>query len=125
MGLLQDICLPVVSSTLSPEISRDDIVRALKSLEPLGNGFEIITLGLRKMVSSVPRELNVDHSAVLALAQANGGFVTLDQLLMKHGWVRDRAIAALDGMIKEGICWVDYQASPTEWWVPGFFASEE
>lgn len=99
---------------------RDDILRALKSLEPLGNGFEVITIGARKLVSSVPRELNVDHSTVLSLAQNKGGHITLDDLLHK-GWSRDRAGTALDGMIREGICWIDLQANPTEWWVPGFF----
>ena len=90
-------------------------------MQPLGNGFEVITIGSRKMVSSVPRELNVDHSTVLSLAQANGGHVSMIELMVRHNWTLDRTTTALDGMVKEGICWVDLQASPTEWWVPGFF----
>lgn len=77
------------------------------------------------MVSSVPRELNVDHSTVLNLAQSSGGFVTLNMLYTRHNWTHDRATTALEGMVREGICWVDLQASPTEWWVPGFFGGED
>ncbi|KAI9029260.1 EAP30/Vps36 family-domain-containing protein [Hyaloraphidium curvatum] len=106
------------------EITEDDIVRAIKSLQPLGSGFEILTLGSRRVVSSVPRELNVDHSAVLNAAQAAGGFVTMDAMLAR-GWARERAEAALEGMVREGICWVDLQAAPTEWWIPGFFGGDE
>ncbi|KAJ3115750.1 ESCRT-II subunit protein snf8 [Phlyctochytrium bullatum] len=50
-------------------ISEDDIIRSIKNLKPLGSGFEIITVGDRKMVQSVPRELNADFSTVLSLSQ--------------------------------------------------------
>ena len=50
-------------------MDRDDIVRAIKSLKSLGTGFELVTVGQRKLVQSVPRELNKDHNEILALAQ--------------------------------------------------------
>lgn len=47
----------------------DDIIRSIKTLKPLGNGFEILPIGDRKMVRSVPRELNKDQTDILVLAQ--------------------------------------------------------
>lgn len=35
----------------------------------LGSGFEVITVGKKKLVRSVPTELNKDHNAILELAQ--------------------------------------------------------
>lgn len=38
-------------------------------LQVLGSGFEVISVGRRKLVRSVPTELNKDHSGILGLAQ--------------------------------------------------------
>lgn len=35
----------------------------------LGNGFEVISVGKKKLVRSVPTELNKDHNEILDLAQ--------------------------------------------------------
>ena len=35
----------------------------------LGSGFEVISVGKRKLVRSVPTELNRDHNEILELAQ--------------------------------------------------------
>ena len=35
----------------------------------LGSGFEVIFVGRRKLVRSVPTELNKDHNGILGLAQ--------------------------------------------------------
>jgi len=35
----------------------------------LGSGFEVITVGKKKLVRSVPTELNKDHNEILELAQ--------------------------------------------------------
>lgn len=48
---------------------RDDIVRAIRTLKPLSGGFQILQIGDRKMVRSVPKELDKDQSALLLLAQ--------------------------------------------------------
>lgn len=50
---------------------RDDILRSIKALTPLGTGFEVLTLNGQKIVNSVPRELNTDHMKVLELAQVH------------------------------------------------------
>ena len=75
-------------------ISEDDIVRSIKSLAPLGNGFDIIKIGGRTLVQSVPRELNLDFTTVLNAAQASG-FVTVQKLQSELGWEEERALKAL------------------------------
>ncbi|KAI8822144.1 EAP30/Vps36 family-domain-containing protein [Fimicolochytrium jonesii] len=105
------------------EISEDDIARSIKTLKPLGSGFDIVQVGVRKLVQSVPRELNTDLSTVLALAQSTGygGFVTVPSVVAARGWDPDRAQRILDDLLKEGICWIDEQAHPAQYWVAGFF----
>lgn len=48
---------------------RDDLLRAIKKLKVLGNGFGIIPVGGTYLVQSVPAELNMDHTVVLQLAE--------------------------------------------------------
>lgn len=50
---------------------RDDIIRAIKTLKPLNGGFEVIVLGEKKMVRSVPSELDKDQGGLLLLAQVS------------------------------------------------------
>ncbi|KND04527.1 ESCRT-II subunit protein SNF8 [Spizellomyces punctatus DAOM BR117] len=103
------------------EISEDDIVRSIKNLKPLGNGFDVVQIGSRKLVQSVPRELNVDFSTVLNLAQVVG-FTTIREVTSKLNWDADRSQRVLDDLLKDGICWIDMQTEPAEYWVAGFFA---
>ena len=56
--------------TTDQKISQDDVERAVQVLKQLGNGFSIIKLGARKMIRSVPTELDRDQEAVLNLAQS-------------------------------------------------------
>lgn len=48
---------------------RDDLVRAIKKLKVMGNGFGMIPVGGSYLVQSVPAELNMDHTVVLQLAE--------------------------------------------------------
>lgn len=48
---------------------RDDLVRAIKKLKAMGNGFGMIPVGGSYLVQSVPAELNMDHTVVLQLAE--------------------------------------------------------
>jgi ESCRT-II complex subunit VPS22 len=55
----------------SMEITEDDVLRSVKTLAPLGSGFQVLQIGDKKMISSVPRELNRDQSVILGLVQVN------------------------------------------------------
>ncbi len=48
---------------------RDDLMRAIKKLKAMGNGFGMIPVGGSYLVQSVPAELNMDHTVVLQLAE--------------------------------------------------------
>lgn len=54
------------------KVGRDDMERAIQKLKILGSGFNIVRVGARTMVVSVPYELNRDHSTVLSCAEATG-----------------------------------------------------
>ncbi|XP_072179542.1 vacuolar-sorting protein SNF8-like isoform X2 [Diadema setosum] len=84
-------------SRQAQDVSLDDIVRAIKKLKILGNGFGLHRLDDgRFIVQSVPAELNMDHTSVLNIAE--------DQLL------------------KEGLVWVDDQGRRERlYWFPGLF----
>ena len=58
-------------------VSEDDLINAIKQLKVLGSGFGIVNIGSKKLVSSVPRELNRDHNALFELAQARATMVSL------------------------------------------------
>lgn len=106
----------VVGGTLE-EVSEDDVVRAVKSLEPLGGGFALVKLGSKTMIRSVPRELNIDQATVLEAVQVLG-YVTVEMLQVNLRWKRQRAITVIDDLVAESLVWVDEQAEQTEYWTP-------
>lgn len=68
------------------EISTDDLLRAIKKLKILGNGFTVIPLDSgRYLIQSVPGEFSMDQTAVLQKAESNAGFVTLTILKEELG----------------------------------------
>lgn len=99
------------------DVSEDDIKRAVKSLEPLGSGFSIMTLGAVEMIRSVPKELNIDQSTVLEVIQVMG-FVTVSMLEINLNWEKPRAIAVIDDLVAESLVWADLQCSEPEYWTP-------
>ncbi|XP_069111291.1 vacuolar-sorting protein SNF8-like [Argopecten irradians] len=108
-------------SKKSQDISIDDLLRAIKKLKVLGNGFTVIPVGRTFLVQSVPGELSMDHTMLLQQAQ-DSGFVTKSDLLTRLKWEEERAMRALEFMVKEGLAWLDDQATPErQYWFPSFF----
>lgn len=98
----------------SEAITEEDIVLSIKTLEPLGSGYQVIEVGGRKMVRSVVGELDEDQTVVLSVARENGGRLVEDTLIVSQGWTRDRARAALDNtLLRDGLCWLDEQDETT------------
>ncbi|KAF8580456.1 winged helix DNA-binding domain-containing protein [Ramaria rubella] len=111
-------------------VNEEDVVRSIKTLKPLGAGYEIVQVGERRMVRSVVRELDGDGAVVLGLAQEEdvGGRVTEEMLVRRRGWEWGRARAALENMLlRDGGCWVDEQEDGGErsFWLPAALAWEE
>lgn len=49
-------------------VTEDDVVRSIQLLKPLGSGYEVVELpNHTRMVRSVPKELDVDSTTVMAL----------------------------------------------------------
>ncbi|KAF9196936.1 ESCRT-II subunit protein snf8 [Haplosporangium sp. Z 11] len=117
--------MALMSKDTSMEITEDDVLRSIKTLAPLGSGFQVLQLGDKKMVSSVPRELNKDQSVVLALVQKTNGHVNVNTIVERLGWEAGRSKTALDTLLEDSLMWIDQQAEPHEYWVPGFFEPED
>ncbi|KAJ9061532.1 ESCRT-II subunit protein snf8 [Entomophthora muscae] len=101
-------------------ITEDDVARSLKTLKPLGGQYQLVTIGSRKLITSVPKELDADQN--LALAEAQGtGYVTEDSLSVNQGWSVDRCQKTLNNLVRDGLCWVDYYSEPASYWVVAYF----
>lgn len=98
---------------------RDDILRAVGTLKPLGSSHSVIKVGNKPYIRSVPKELNTDQSAVLEAVQVLG-YVSVSMLMVNLHWARPRAQTALDDLLGGGLLWIDKQADEWEYWSPGF-----
>jgi len=101
------------------EVADDDILRAVKSLKPLGSGFSIVTVGRKQMIRSIPKELNTDQSKVLEAIQVLG-YVTCSMLEDNLGWEQARAETVIEDLLGDSLVWVDLQAPEKEYWSPAF-----
>ena len=103
-------------------ITEEDVVRSIKTLKPLGAGYEVIEMdGGKKMVRSVVKQLDQDQTIVLAVAQAHGGKVDEQMLVREKGWTGARAQTALQNMLlRDGLCWLDEQGEGNTilYWIP-------
>ncbi|XP_043697211.1 vacuolar protein sorting-associated protein 22 homolog 1-like [Telopea speciosissima] len=87
-------------------VTEDDCLRAISKLKVLGSGFEVISVGKKKLVRSVPTELNKDHNEILDLAQGQG-YVTVEEVEKRLSWSSGRAIDALETLLEEGLAMID------------------
>lgn len=109
-------------------VTEDDMIQSIKTLRPLGAGYEVLDVGNgRKMVRSVPKELDEDQAVVLAIAQEEGGRVSEDLLKSRRKWTPERARAALENMLlRDGLCWLDEQDEQgVAYWVPSAMRWDE
>ncbi|KAM7251790.1 hypothetical protein ACFE04_023673 [Oxalis oulophora] len=100
-------------------VTDDDCLRAISKLKILGSGYEVISVGKKKLVRSVPTELNKDHNEILELAQAQG-FVTVDEVEKHLSWTTGRATDALDTLLEEGLAMIDdgHRDGRRRYWFP-------
>ncbi|KAG9456039.1 hypothetical protein H6P81_000547 [Aristolochia fimbriata] len=105
---LQELCslLCQKQKTARDSVTEDDCLRAIGKLKALGSGFEVISVGKKKLVRSVPTELNKDHNEILELAQARG-YVTAAEVERTLSWSSGRALDALETLLEEGLSMVD------------------
>ncbi|KAL4943132.1 hypothetical protein BDV06DRAFT_234989 [Aspergillus oleicola] len=99
------------------EVTDDDVLRAVKSLEPLGSGFSIILVGSKQYIRSIPKELNTDQATVLEAIQVLG-YVSVSMLQINLNWEKARAQTVIDDLLADGLVWVDLQCAEKEYWSP-------
>lgn len=102
------------------EVEDEDVIKAIDTLKPLGSGFKVLTVGKHKMIQSVPREMSNDTTSVLNVA-ADTGYFTVPGAKERLQWSDERISNAVGSLIDKGLVWIDDQASPKEFWVPGLF----
>lgn len=102
-------------------ITEEDVIRSIKTLQPLGAGYQVVEIDGVKMVRSVVKALDEDQTVILSTAREKDGRVVEDDLIRQKGWTRERARAALENMLlRDGMCWLDAQDEQTgrAYWVP-------
>jgi len=99
------------------QVSENDILRAVKSLEPLGSGFKVIDIGSKQFIRSIPKELNNDQSTVLEVLQLLGS-VTVSMLQVNLNWEKARATTVIEDLVADSLVWVDTQCPEYEYWSP-------
>jgi ESCRT-II complex subunit VPS22 len=97
---------------------RDDIVRSISSLAPLGPGLSVVTLASgERYIRSIPKELNPDQATVLQVAGIIG-FISVGMLKINLGWEDERSKSVLEELVVEGMVWVDDAGDEREYWIP-------
>eukprot|EP00056_Hartaetosiga_gracilis_P015766 m.3073 g.3073 ORF g.3073 m.3073 type:complete len:241 (+) comp3197_c0_seq1:72-794(+) len=103
-------------------VSSADVEEAVKRLNALESGYKVLKLNNdKKVIVSVPQELNADHQFLLNLAEENKGFVTMEGVKTKLSWTDARTEAAINQLLSRGVAWIDQQAQPSQYWFPGIF----
>ncbi|RZC61845.1 hypothetical protein C5167_023582 [Papaver somniferum] len=118
---LQELCTLLCQRRKAARdfVSEDDCLRAISKLKVLGSGFEVISVGKKKLVRSVPTELNKDHNEILELAQAQG-YVTVEEVERRFSWPSGRATDALETLLEEGLAMIDdgHRDCKRRYWFP-------
>ncbi|GAB2232670.1 hypothetical protein Droror1_Dr00011715 [Drosera rotundifolia] len=118
---LQELCTLVGQKRKNGRepVTEDDCLRAISKLKVLGSGYEVFSVGKKKLVRSVPTELNKAHNEILDLAQAQG-FVTVDEVERRLSWSSGRAIDALDSLLEVGLAMIDdgHRDGKRRYWFP-------
>eukprot|EP00742_Colponemidia_sp_Colp-10_P005400 GILJ01005769.1.p1 GENE.GILJ01005769.1~~GILJ01005769.1.p1 ORF type:complete len:271 (-),score=35.54 GILJ01005769.1:283-1095(-) len=94
-------------------IGEDDVKRAIQKLQILGNGFKLISVGIKKVIVSVPVELNRDHNTVLDVAEESG-WVNVSGLKERLRWDDHRIQTVMDVLLQESMAWIDDQSEDGE-----------
>lgn len=100
-------------------ITEEDVLSSIRTLGPLGTGYEVVEIGRRKLVRSVVKELDADQAKVLEIAAVSGGRIWGEFIAETTGWTIGRSRTVLENMLmRDGLCWVDEQdteASSVYW----------
>lgn len=77
------------------QIDQDDIIRAVKSIQVLGNGYKIIQLGQNQFVQSIPLELSTEHISIMSFAKQLDGKVSINDIINQFHWTEEHSLHVL------------------------------
>lgn len=102
------------------EITVEDVERSIRTLEPLGSGYEIIKLNTRTFIQSVPREFSQDQSVLLKKASEKSGRINYQEF--SADWSEERFETTVTGLLNEGLVWVDSKTRSNlpDYWIASF-----
>ena len=108
------------------EITVEDVERSIRTLEPLGSGYEIIKLNSRTFIQSVPREFSRDQSQILKKASELNGRINYEILFKNESltltWTEERFETTVMSLLSEGLIWVDTKtkSGKCDYWIASF-----
>jgi len=123
-GLMEigDLLARIQKKKKNTKISVEDLETAISKLRKLGSEFGIVRLGNKRVVKSVPVELNRDHHQVLEAAEKTAS-LTVKEACNNLKWPKHRVKSVLGIMLEEGMSWIDQQDESGEvrFWFPCLF----
>ncbi|CDK29348.1 unnamed protein product [Kuraishia capsulata CBS 1993] len=90
------------------KFSREDAMKSVEYLKQLGDEIQIVTIGKKEYLKTIPQSLNTDEVKVIEVCGLMG-FVSIGLLRDNFGWKSYRAKSVVDDMVSNGILWIDDQ----------------
>lgn len=108
----------------SVNVKMKDIQKAIEMLRTLEGGFELFAIRGKEFLRSVPNELTDDQTKILEVCSIMG-FANITLLRANLEWKNVRSQTVLDGMVSNGLLWIDEQSSEGEvlYWDPSWIAN--
>ncbi|AWU76586.1 uncharacterized protein C5L36_0C05170 [Pichia kudriavzevii] len=105
-----------VNKDLHMKFTSKDVLEACSHLKIMGGELQLIQIGKRNYIKSIPQELDVDQSTIIDTANILG-YVSISILRDNFGWKSSRCRSTIDEMISYGILWVDKEPGhETKYW---------
>ncbi|GME86603.1 unnamed protein product [Ambrosiozyma monospora] len=98
---------------LNLKIVEADVLKALDNLKVLGDELQIIKIGGKNYIKSVPQQLSNDQSLILSTSEMLG-FVSIPMLHDNFNWKTVRCRTNLDELVANGLLWIDKKEGERE-----------
>lgn len=107
-------------------IDYTDIILATEELNVLNSGITIVEIAGELFLQSIPKIMDTDTDILLKMFSESGssGSLTLKDTIELTKWTSPRCQRALDNLIRDGTCWLDFPSideEPKYWIVAMFF----
>lgn len=105
---IKDLKNYLVKSRKKDDITELDIEKAIESVSELKCGFQVINISrTQKAVMTIPMNISNETNELIALANENKGLITFKIYQDKTGHSEFRFEAIINGLLDNGIIWVD------------------